>query len=171
MATATTFASGLQQAFRSDAMTKALHAGHAAQVGVQAAQAAAHGVNGVHDILEGDAGFGAALCGQPDWRDVTAGLGTDFNITRMTQKNHGCCGHTFAALRSCATTGWTRRALPPCAWRPTRWRSTSPAISSRPPPSRPASACLTWWRTACCTARCGSTPSSPSAWPTPPSAP
>ncbi len=36
MATATTFASGLQQAFRSDAMTKALHAGHAAQVGVQA---------------------------------------------------------------------------------------------------------------------------------------
>jgi len=98
MATATTFASGLQQAFRSDAMTKALHAGHAAQVGVQAAQAAAHGVNGVHDILEGDAGFGAALCGQPDWRDVTAGLGTDFNITRMTQKNHGCCGHTFAAI-------------------------------------------------------------------------
>jgi 2-methylcitrate dehydratase PrpD len=98
MATATTFASGLQQAFRSDAMTKALHAGHAAQVGVQAAQAAAHGVNGVHDILEGDAGFGAALCGKPDWRDVTAGLGTDFNITRITQKNHGCCGHTFAAI-------------------------------------------------------------------------
>jgi 2-methylcitrate dehydratase PrpD len=67
-------------------------------VGVQAAQAAAHGVNGVHDILEGDAGFGAALCGKPDWRDVTAGLGTDFNITRITQKNHGCCGHTFAAI-------------------------------------------------------------------------
>lgn len=98
MATATTFASGLQQAFRSDAMTKALHAGHAAQVGVQAAQAAAHGVNGVRDILEGDAGFGAALAGTPDWRDVTAGLGSDFNITRITQKNHGCCGHTFAAI-------------------------------------------------------------------------
>ncbi|MGO4304487.1 MmgE/PrpD family protein [Cupriavidus sp. RAF12] len=98
LATAATFASGLQQAFRSDAMTKALHAGHAAQVGVQAAQAAAHGVNGVHDILEGDAGFGAALCGKPDWQGVTAGLGTDYHITRITQKNHGCCGHTFAAI-------------------------------------------------------------------------
>ncbi|ABF12227.1 MmgE/PrpD family protein [Cupriavidus metallidurans] len=98
MATATTFASGLQQAFRSDAMTKALHAGHAAQVGVQAAQGAAHGVTGVHDILEGDAGFGAAMCGSPDWHGVTNGLGTDFNITRITQKNHGCCGHTFASI-------------------------------------------------------------------------
>jgi len=98
MATATTFASGLQQAFRSDAMTKALHAGHAAQVGVQSAQGSAHGVTGVHDILEGDAGFGPAMCGSPDWRNVTAGLGADYNITRITQKNHGCCGHTFAAI-------------------------------------------------------------------------
>ena len=97
MATATTFASGLQQAFRSDAMTKALHAGHAAQTGVLAAQGAAHGVTGVRDILEGDAGFGAALCGSPDWAIATAGLGTDYNVTRITQKNHGCCGHTFAA--------------------------------------------------------------------------
>src|SRR5690606_9794116 len=32
LATSATFASGLQQAFRSDAMTKALHAGHAAWV-------------------------------------------------------------------------------------------------------------------------------------------
>ena len=98
MATAATFASGLQQAFRSEAMTKALHAGHAAWVGVTAAQAAAAGVTGVADMLEGDAGFGAALCGSPDWRSVTDGLGEQFNITRMTQKNHGCCGHTFAAI-------------------------------------------------------------------------
>lgn len=98
MATATTFASGLQQAFRSDAMTKALHAGHAAQTGVLAAQGAAHGVTGVRDILEGDAGFGAALCGSPDWSIATTGLGTDYNVTRITQKNHGCCGHTFAAI-------------------------------------------------------------------------
>jgi len=38
-----TFASGLLQAFRSDSMTKPLHAGHAASVGVLAAMAAAHG--------------------------------------------------------------------------------------------------------------------------------
>jgi len=98
LATAATFASGLQQAFRSDAMTKALHAGHAAWVGVTAAQGAAAGVTGVADILEGDAGFGAALCASPDWRGATDGLAEQFNITRITQKNHGCCGHTFAAI-------------------------------------------------------------------------
>lgn len=98
MATAASFASGLQQAFRSDAMTKALHAGHAAQVGVQAAQAAAHGVTGAADILEGAAGFGAALAGSPSWRGATDGLGTDYNIGRITMKAHACCGHTFAAI-------------------------------------------------------------------------
>lgn len=98
MATSATFASGLQQAFRSDAMTKALHAGHAAAVGVRAAQGAAAGVTGVADILEGDAGFGAALCASPNWDGVTDGLGERFNIEQITQKNHGCCGHTFAAI-------------------------------------------------------------------------
>jgi 2-methylcitrate dehydratase PrpD len=98
MATAATFASGLQQAFRSDAMTKALHAGHAAWVGTTAALGAAAGVTGVADMLEGDSGFGAALCGSPDWSRVTEGLGERYNIERITQKNHGCCGHTFAAI-------------------------------------------------------------------------
>src|SRR6185369_8850669 len=51
LATAGTFAAGLQQAFRSDAMTKPLHAGHAASVGVQSALAAASGVTGAVDIL------------------------------------------------------------------------------------------------------------------------
>ncbi|WP_321969001.1 MmgE/PrpD family protein [Paraburkholderia tropica] len=98
MATAATFASGLQQAFRSDAMTKALHAGHAAAVGVRAAQGATSGLTGVTDILEGAAGFGAALCESPNWDGVTDALGVQFNIERITQKNHGCCGHTFAAI-------------------------------------------------------------------------
>jgi 2-methylcitrate dehydratase PrpD len=45
------------------------------------------------------------------------GLGTDFNVTRITQKNHGCCGHTFAsidaAMRIVRDTRWTpRRSLP-----------------------------------------------------------
>jgi len=98
ISTATTFASGLQQAFRSDAMTKALHAGHAAEVGVRAAQAATAGVTGVLDILEGSAGFGAAMAQSPDWSSVTRDVGERYNITSITQKNHGCCGHTFAAL-------------------------------------------------------------------------
>lgn len=98
LASAASFASGLQQAFRSDAMTKALHGGHAAHIGVVAAKAAHAGVTGALDILEGKAGFGAAMSQTVEWGKVTVGLGDQFNITRMTQKAHGCCGHTFAAI-------------------------------------------------------------------------
>lgn len=98
LATAGTFASGLQQAFRSDAMTKPLHAGHAAAVGVMSAMAAAQGVTGAADILEGEAGFGAAMSQGGNWAAAVDGLGERYNITRMTQKNHGCCGHAFAAI-------------------------------------------------------------------------
>lgn len=98
LATSATFASGLQQAFRSEAMTKALHAGHAAWVGVTSAFGADKGLTGVLDILEGPAGFGAALAHGPDWSKVTDGLGSRFNIQSVTVKNHGCCGHTFASI-------------------------------------------------------------------------
>lgn len=98
VATAATFASGLQQAFRSDAMTKALHGGHAASIGVTAAKSASKGITGALDILEGEVGFGAALSTDPKWEKATLNLGTDYNICKMTQKNHGCCGHTFAAI-------------------------------------------------------------------------
>jgi 2-methylcitrate dehydratase PrpD len=98
LATAASFAAGLQQAFRSDAMTKALHAGHAAWVGVTAGTGAASGITGALDILEGAAGFGAAMSVEPKWQLATEGLGTRYNIQSITQKNHGCCGHTFAAI-------------------------------------------------------------------------
>jgi len=98
LATAGTFAAGLQQAFRSDAMTKPLHAGHAASVGLQSAMAAASGVTGAQDILEGEAGFGAAMSEGAKWERAVEGLGERYNITRITQKNHGCCGHAFAAI-------------------------------------------------------------------------
>jgi len=98
LATVGTFASGLQQAFRSQAMTKPLHSGHAADVGAMAAMAAAKGVTGASDILEGEVGFGAAMSVNPDWSKAVRGLGADYNITHMTFKNHGCCGHTFAPI-------------------------------------------------------------------------
>jgi 2-methylcitrate dehydratase PrpD len=98
LATAGTFAAGLQQAFRSDAMTKPLHAGHAASAGVLSAMAAANGVTGAEDILEGEAGFGAAMSQEAKWERAVDGLGESYNITRITQKNHGCCGHAFAAI-------------------------------------------------------------------------
>lgn len=93
-----TMAAGLQQAFRSDSHTKPMHGAHAADTGVLCATAAANGVTGTLDILEGEVGYGAAMSGDCDWSVATAGLGEDYNITRMTTKNHGCCGHTFAAI-------------------------------------------------------------------------
>jgi 2-methylcitrate dehydratase PrpD len=98
LGTVGTFAAGLQQAFRSEAMSKPLHAGRAAEAGVLAATAAAKGVTGVHDILEGEVGFGAAMSVKPDWVKATDGLGKHYNITQVTFKNHGCCGHNFPSL-------------------------------------------------------------------------
>jgi 2-methylcitrate dehydratase PrpD len=95
LATVTTFAAGLQQAFRMDSMSKPLHAGRAAEAGVTAALMAREGVTGSLDVM---AGFGAAMGNDPDWEPGLATLGKDFHITRMTFKNHACCGHTFAAI-------------------------------------------------------------------------
>ena len=98
LATVATFSAGLQQAFRMDSMSKPLHAGHAAEAGVLAALAAREGVTGSLDVMEGEAGYGRAMGGDPDWGGALATLGEDFHITRMTFKNHACCGHTFAAI-------------------------------------------------------------------------
>ena len=95
LATVTTFAAGLQQAFRMNSMSKPLHAGRAAEAGVTAALAAREGVTGSLDVIEG---FGKAMGDDPDWEAAFATLGRDFHITRMTFKNHACCGHTFAAI-------------------------------------------------------------------------
>jgi 2-methylcitrate dehydratase PrpD len=98
LATVATFSAGLQQAFRMDSMSKPLHAGHAAEAGVIAALAAREGVIGSLDVMEGEAGYGRAMGDGPDWHKALATLGSEFHITRMTFKNHACCGHTFAAI-------------------------------------------------------------------------
>jgi 2-methylcitrate dehydratase PrpD len=98
LANAGTLAAGLQQAFREDAMSKPLHAGHAAQVGVQMALGAERGVTGVTSILDGPRGFAAAMSNAPDWSSPANDLGRVFNIANMTVKNHAACGHTFAAI-------------------------------------------------------------------------
>ena len=99
LATVTTFAAGLQQAFRMDSMSKPLHAGRAASAGVEAALMAREGVTGSLDVM---AGFAAAMGDKPAFdaglERGLATLGKDFHITGMTFKNHACCGHTFAAI-------------------------------------------------------------------------
>jgi len=98
LATVGSFASGLQQAFRSQAMTKPLHGGHAADAGCWAAMAAIKGVTGALDMIEGEVGFGNAMSVNPDWSKATKGLGKDYHIVHVTFKNHGCCGHTFPSI-------------------------------------------------------------------------
>ena len=95
LATVATFAAALQQAFRMDSMSKPLHAGRAAEAGVTAALAAQAGVTGSLDCIEG---FGRAMGDGPDWEKALATLEIDSHITKMTFKNHACCGHTFAAI-------------------------------------------------------------------------
>jgi 2-methylcitrate dehydratase PrpD len=98
IANVTTHMAGLQQAFRSESMTKPMHAAHAADVGMMSALAAKKGLTGTLDMLEGELGFGAAMSKNPDWGKATAGLGEKYNITEITFKNHGSCGHTFASI-------------------------------------------------------------------------
>jgi 2-methylcitrate dehydratase PrpD len=99
LATAATMAGGLQQAFRGDGMSKPLHPGHAAEAGALAGMAAAEGMTGALDVLHGPAGFAAATSEDAGkWEKPLSLLGQQLAITEMTVKNHGCCGHIFAAL-------------------------------------------------------------------------
>jgi 2-methylcitrate dehydratase PrpD len=99
IATAATMAGGLQQAFRGEGMSKPLHPGHAAEAGALAAMAASRGMTGALDVLHGPAGFAAATSEDTGkWDIALAGIGRPYAVTDMTVKNHGCCGHIFAAL-------------------------------------------------------------------------
>lgn len=99
IATAATMAAGLQQAFRGAGMSKPIHAGHAAEAGALAAMAAHAGVTAAPDVLDGPVGFAAATSeDRGKWDRALAGLGERHAIAEITFKNHGCCGHAFAAL-------------------------------------------------------------------------
>ncbi len=98
LATAGTFAAGLQQAFRKETTSKPLHAGRAAEAGLLAAQLACNGMRSTLDVFEAEAGLGQAMSAGPDWSQIGATLGLDFHITRLTFKNHIGCGHTFPAI-------------------------------------------------------------------------
>lgn len=56
LGTAATFSAGLQQAFRTDSMSKPLHAARAAEAGVLASKAAWRGLTGAWDMLDGKGG-------------------------------------------------------------------------------------------------------------------
>ncbi|MGO2381660.1 MmgE/PrpD family protein [Halomonas sp. AOP7-E1-9] len=96
---ASSFAGGHQQNLQGEGMAKPLHAGHAADAGLLAGMAAAKGVTASLDSLHANKGFAAATSDSTgDWEAALEGIGDWTPITRMTVKNHGCCGHIFPAL-------------------------------------------------------------------------
>jgi aconitate decarboxylase len=66
------------------AMVKRLHAGRAAQAGVQAALLAQRGFTGILDVLEaGFGGFLSSFSGRPDAARLTAGLGSEWETVQV----------------------------------------------------------------------------------------
>ncbi|MEL7979832.1 MmgE/PrpD family protein [Vreelandella titanicae] len=99
IALASSFAGGHQQNLQGEGMAKPLHAGHAADAGLMAGIAATKGVTASLDSLHASNGFAAATSDSTgDWAMALEGIGDWTPITRMTVKNHGCCGHIFPAL-------------------------------------------------------------------------
>jgi len=99
IAIASSFAGGHQENLQGQGLTKPLHCGHAAEAGVLAGLAAAAGLTGSPNSLHAPHGYAAASSdGTGDWTRGLAGLGDWLPISRMTFKNHGCCGHIFPTL-------------------------------------------------------------------------
>jgi 2-methylcitrate dehydratase PrpD len=98
LATSVTMAAALQQAFRTESMSKPLHSGRAAEGGVLSALMAAEGMTGSVDILDGESGFGVAMGEGVPTDEILKGLGITWCISEITVKNHFCCGHNFAAI-------------------------------------------------------------------------
>lgn len=99
IAIASSFAGGHQENLQGQGSTKPLHCGHAAEAGVLAGLAAGEGITGSPESLHAAHGYAAATSDSTgNWSAALQGLGDWTPISRMTFKNHGCCGHIFPAL-------------------------------------------------------------------------
>lgn len=104
IALASSFAGGHQENLLGGGMAKALHPGHAAEVGILAAKAASKGVTASLSSLHAEKGFAAATSiSTGNWSLAFEGINDWLAIQRMTVKNHGCCGHIFPALDGLAS--------------------------------------------------------------------
>jgi 2-methylcitrate dehydratase PrpD len=95
---AASLASGLKENFGS--MTKPLHAGHAAQSGVQAAQLAREGLTASDEALEGRQGYLAAFSGATLDPAALEGLGHRWELTAsgIAVKPYPSCALTHSAI-------------------------------------------------------------------------
>ncbi|MGH3384444.1 MAG: MmgE/PrpD family protein [Nocardioidaceae bacterium] len=82
-------------------MVKRLHPGHSAQSGVTAALLAARGLTGTRAVLEAPyGGWAAAVAGvQPDaLGQITADLGTTWELPSFSVKYYPCCGSNHTSI-------------------------------------------------------------------------
>ena len=93
-----TQAAGVWQFLETGAMSKHLHAGRAAEAGVVAAGLAARGFTGAPAILEGEKGFFAAACPDPDPAAVLRDPGTPWQLRQTSIKPWPSCRHTHPTI-------------------------------------------------------------------------
>ncbi|MDR3498626.1 MAG: MmgE/PrpD family protein [Parvibaculum sp.] len=89
---------GLWQFLETGAMTKHLHAGHAAEAGLKAAELAAFGFTGPPRILEGEKGFFRAACPDADPDAVLRAPEQPWQLVRTSIKPWPSCRHTHPAI-------------------------------------------------------------------------
>lgn len=90
--------SGIFEFLADSSTVKLLHAGWAAQKGVQAALLARAGLAGPPSALEGREGFARAYAQEFRPEEVTRELGSSFEVDRVYFKLHAACGHAFSAI-------------------------------------------------------------------------
>ena len=88
---------GVREQFGS--MTKALHPGAAARVGLMAALLARHGYTASSRALEAPRGLLQTYSTQWKWDAITAGLGKDFEIAYNTYRSASFAGAGHRASR------------------------------------------------------------------------
>jgi 2-methylcitrate dehydratase PrpD len=92
-----TQASGLWEFNNEGAMSKPLHAGHAAVAGLRAALLAQQGFTGAENILEGEKGLFRGMC--PDARpDAVLADASGWKLRETSMKPYPCCRHTHPAI-------------------------------------------------------------------------
>lgn len=92
-----TLSSGLKIVFGT--MTKAFHAGNAAQAGLRAALLAEDDFTCADNFLEGTDGYLQVFKGHID-KDVLGSLGKTWDFDRLAQKYHASCHFTHSAIES-----------------------------------------------------------------------
>ena len=135
LGSAGTQAAGLWQFNDDGAMSKPLHAGHAATAGLRAALLAEVGLTGAEEILEGERGFFRALC--PDARPeaVLAASGV-WKLPETSMKPYPCCRHVHSVIDAALELRQSMSGGPP---RKVRIESYPAAldVTDRPAPRTP----------------------------------